>query len=146
MTFLECLQARTQLILVVWSGGGGNRTRVPKHFHARFYVRSRFISAVRLPAPNRQGAWPASRARCLAPGVPNVDPERFGISDRLLGLSDKGPQSGLPLVRQPKRSYLRQLKICGQLFTWPTDQPRHATCASSCPVESSSPPNAQKRQ
>ena len=26
--------------------------------------------------------------------------------------------------------------MCGQLFTWPTDQPRHATDASGYPVES----------
>jgi len=43
----------------------------------------------------------------------------------------------MPITRQPKRRYLRQLKIFGQLFTWPTDQPRHATCASDCPVEPS---------
>ena len=47
----------------------------------------------------------------LTSGVPNYDPRRFGISDRLLGLSDEDPQSGLPLFRRPKRSYLQQLKI-----------------------------------
>ena len=30
--------------------------------------------------------------------------------------------------------------MCSQLLTWPTDQPRHATNASSCPVDPSSPP------
>ena len=49
--------------------------------------------------------------RFLASGVPGGDPRRFGISDRLLGLSDEDPQSGLPLIRRPKRSYLRQLKV-----------------------------------
>ena len=37
------------------------------------------------------------------------------------------------------RRYLLQI-LFGQLFTWPTDQPRHATGASSYPVESNSPP------
>ena len=92
-------------------GGGGNRTRVPRYFHGGFYVRSRIISAFRLWVPNRQGSSRASRERCLASGVPSNDPRRFGISDRLLGLSDEDPQSGLPLVRRPKRSYLQQLKI-----------------------------------
>jgi hypothetical protein len=48
--------------------------------------------------------------------VPSSDPRRFGISDEFLGLSDKSPQLGLPVFRQPKQSYLRQLKIFGQLF------------------------------
>ena len=33
------------------SGGGGNRTRVPRHFHVDFYVRSRLISAYRSASP-----------------------------------------------------------------------------------------------
>ena len=74
-------------------------------------MRSRIISAFRLWDPNRQGSSQASRERFLASGVPSNDPRRFGISDRLLGLSDEDPQSGLPLVRRPKRSYLQQLKI-----------------------------------
>src|SRR5262249_49373675 len=69
--------------------------------------------------------------RCLASGVPGGDPRRFGISDRLLGLSDEDPQSGLPLFRRPKRSYLQQLKILVGLLTWPADQPRHATGTST---------------
>src|SRR5206468_9759852 len=36
---------------------------------------------------------------------------------------------GLPLLRQPWRTAVQQLK-CDQLFTWPSDQPRHATCTS----------------
>ena len=61
--------------------------------------------------PGRQGAAQASRERFLAPGVPDSDPGRFGIGNRLLGLSDEDPQSGLPVVRQPEQNYLRQLKI-----------------------------------
>src|SRR5436305_1382034 len=49
-------------------------------------------------------------------------------------------RSRWPLVRQPGRDCSRQLK-CDQLLTWPSDQPRHATCASGYPVESSSPPS-----
>ncbi len=30
--------------------------------------------------------------------------------------------------------------LCGQLFTWPTDQPRHATNTATYPVETRSPP------
>ena len=43
-------------------------------------------------------------------------------------------------VRRPLRDYSRQVKYGGRLFTWPADQPRHATYTSSYPVESSSPP------
>jgi hypothetical protein len=52
------------------------------------------------------------------------------------------PQSGMPLIRQPVRSCLRQL-LFGRLFTWPADQPRHAAYASTYPVEPSSPPVRQ---
>jgi hypothetical protein len=74
-------------------------------------VRSRIISAFRPRIPNRRGSLQASWERFLASGVPNNDPRRFGISDRLLGLSDEDPQSGLPLFRRPKQSYVQQLKI-----------------------------------
>ena len=60
--------------------------------------------------PGRQGASQAS-GNGFSPGRTHNDPGRFGISDGLLGLSDGDPQSGLPLVRQPKQNYLRQLKI-----------------------------------
>ena len=33
------------------SGGGGNRTRVPRHFHASFYVCSRWFEGSRDRAP-----------------------------------------------------------------------------------------------
>ncbi len=59
---------------------------------------------------------------------------------RNTGPSDKGPQRDYLLLRQPEQSYLRQLKVGGQLLSWPADQPRHATGASTCPVETSSPP------
>src|SRR3989337_527922 len=49
------------------------------------------------------------------------------------------PSISAALVRQRVRDCSRQLKY-DQLLTWPTDQPRHATSASSYPVESSSPP------
>jgi hypothetical protein len=39
----------------VLCGGGGNRTRVPRTFHGRFYVRSRAISALRLRHPRTTG-------------------------------------------------------------------------------------------
>jgi hypothetical protein len=55
------------------------------------------------------------------------DLRRVGFGNRLLGLSDESPQSGPPLFRQPVRDDSRQLKLGGQLLTWPTDQPRHAT-------------------
>ena len=32
------------------------------------------------------------------------------------------------------------IKLFSQLFTWPADQPRHATITSTYPVESNSPP------
>ena len=32
------------------------------------------------------------------------------------------------------------IKVFGQIFTWPSDQPRHATLTSHSPVDSNSPP------
>ena len=61
------------------SGGGGDRTRVPRHFHAGFYVCSRIIYAFAAGAPNRRGAKAASWQRFLIPGVANSDPGRSGI-------------------------------------------------------------------
>ena len=46
---------------------------------------------------------------------------------------------GLPLIRQPEQTAVQQLK-CDQIFTWPSDQPRHATGASHYPIETRSPP------
>ena len=112
------------------SGGGGNRTRVPQWLHESFYVCSRLFDFARTD-PSRQDSTHTSRERVLAAGVPNNDPRRFGIGDQHSGLSDKSHQSGLLISRQPKQSYLQQLKMCGQLLTWPTDQPRHATRTSS---------------
>ncbi len=60
-------------------GGGGNRTRVPRHFRASFYARSRMIYAFAALAPNRLGARAASRERFLVLGVPDGDPKRSGF-------------------------------------------------------------------
>ena len=60
-------------------GGGGNRTRVPRHLHADFYVRSRMIYALVTKTPNRRGEAATSRQRFLIPGVANSDPGRSGI-------------------------------------------------------------------
>lgn len=46
---------------------------------------------------------------------------------------------GYCLIRQPVQSYRLQL-LFGLLFTWPADQPRHATYTSGYPVDTSSPP------
>ena len=55
----------------VFSGGGGNRTRVPRRLHESFYVRSRFFEfAGRVP--NRQGSPRAIRQRCLATDVADL--------------------------------------------------------------------------
>jgi len=56
---------------VALSGGGGNRTRVPRHFRDSFYVCSQFFGS-RSPSPNRHGLERASRVLCLATGVPGV--------------------------------------------------------------------------
>ena len=50
------------------------------------------------------------------------------------------PQSELPISRQPEQSSFQQL-LFDQLFTWPTDQPRHATSTYGHPVESDRPRN-----
>ena len=120
-------------------GGGGDRTRVPRHFHISLYVRSRTYFRLRLTAPRPTGCRSTSRQQFLIPGVPNIDPRRAGICDQQSDLSGENPQPGLPIARQPVRDDSRQLNF-GRLFTWPADQPRHATWTSSCPVESNSPP------
>jgi len=51
--------------------------------------------------PCRPGSTHTSRERVLTTGVPNNDPRRFGIGDQHSGLSDKSPQSGLLISRQP---------------------------------------------
>ena len=61
-------------------GGGGDRTRVPRHFHAGFYARSRMIYAFAAKTPNRRGETAASRQRSLIPGVADGDPGRSGIA------------------------------------------------------------------
>jgi len=48
------------------------------------------------------------------------------------------PQSELPISRQPEQSSFQQL-LFDQFFTWPTDQPRHATSTYGHPVESGRP-------
>jgi len=70
------------------SGGGGNRTRVPRYFRGGFYVRSRIIYASRPLPPNRRGGKQASQERFLASSVPSSDSKRFGFGDEFLGLSD----------------------------------------------------------
>src|SRR4029079_11259109 len=44
----------------------------------------------------------------------------------------------MPISRQPERIAFQQLMF-DQLFTWPTDQPRHATSTYGNPVESNRP-------
>ncbi len=68
------------------------------------------------------------------------DGQRSGIATGFWALP-ASPRSQGCLTRQPKRRYLLQI-LFGQLLTWPTDQPRHATSVSSYPVESNSPPLA----
>ena len=61
--------------------------------------------------PCRPGRLAASSEQVLAASVPSSDSRRFGFSDGLLNHSDYGPQSGLPLIRQPKRNCRWQLKL-----------------------------------
>jgi len=72
--------------------------------------------------------------------VADSDPGRSGIGGRLLGLSGKSPQPGLRVVYAASTRLSSATNEFGRLLSWPADQPRHATCTSSCPVESSSPP------
>ncbi len=122
-------------------GGGGDRTRVPRHFHVGFYVRSRpNLHTVSSPGPrNRQGCRLTSRQQFLTPGVANIDPRRSGITAGSRDSPAKSLSRGC-LVRQPEPCYW-QLSF-GLLFAWPADQPRYATCTSACPVESNSPPRS----
>ena len=55
------------------------------------------------------------------------------------GLLRRGFRSqDLPISRQPEHTAFRQMN-CDQLFTWPTDQPRHATSTYGEPVEADRP-------
>jgi hypothetical protein len=63
---------------VILSGGGGNRTRVPRHLRDGLYVCSRIIYAFAAKTPNRRGETAASRQQCLIPSVADAtrdDPE-----------------------------------------------------------------------
>lgn len=121
------------------SGGGGDRTPVPRWIRNSFYVRSRvfgFSPAIALLdkldrqlARNKFNNCRARRGQL-----------RSGIDDRFSGLSGKIPQPGLRFLTRPIPNYLRHLNCCGQLLTRSTDQPRYATKASNNPVESNSPP------
>ncbi len=53
------------------NGGGGNRTRVPRHFSGSFYVRSRFFN-VAAKDSNRRDSLTAIEERCLASSVPRM--------------------------------------------------------------------------
>ena len=71
-------------------------------------------------------------------GLSRRQPE-FG--DPAFGLLRQGfrSQSYLGLLRQRELPAFRQI-LFDQLFTWPTDQPRHATGTYGDPVESNRPP------
>src|SRR4029079_7973736 len=98
------------------------------------------IYACRPLIPGRQGFEQAIWEQFLTRGVPNVTPGDSELVTNFWTSPTKEPQFGLPISRRPKQSYLRQLKILISFFTWPTDQPRHATHTSGYPVEPSSPP------
>ena len=79
------------------SGGGGNRTRVPRYFHVGFYVRSRKFGVSRA-GPDRQGSQQASREQFLVRERARHDSRPSGFDDRLLDLSGEAPQSGTPML------------------------------------------------
>jgi hypothetical protein len=121
-------------------GGGGDRTRVPRHFRADFYVRSRtHLHTVASQSPVRQGSCSTSRPHVLIPSVANVDPRRSGIAAGSRFSPAKNLSRGC-LVRQPEPCYW-QINF-GRLFAWPADQPRRAACTSHCPVESKFAPES----
>jgi hypothetical protein len=129
------------------SGGGGNRTRVPEWLRASFYVCSLLLWPYRKSVvPFRSGRSsrrdrPVANRPWLPPAVPPVAAAGGLISiAEIRSPSGKARGSGLRCrVRQPERSAIRHFGF-GRLFTWPTDQPRHATDAFAHPVEASSPP------
>jgi len=49
-------------------------------------------------------------------------------------------EPGRTFIRQPRNTADWQL-LCDQLFTWPADQPRHATPTPPNPVETDRPQN-----
>lgn len=91
-----------------------------------FAYRAPFLT--RLPTNYPGTSVSSGRAR-------RVDPQAIRRGLYVPSTGSGGPQGyvgyGLALTRQPKRNYLRQLKVCNRLFTWATDQPRHATHAST---------------
>ena len=87
----------------------------------------------------------------------NYRPGRFNVNGRRGGSSCPNPQvhasltcvrtgtsqaklPGRPAGLTPRGSTAVQQLMCHRLFTWPTDEPRHATMHFHCPVETNSPP------
>ena len=93
---------RQNLAQILPSGGGGDRTRVPRYFRESFYVCSRLFDFARAGA-NRRATTRTSREQGLIASVPDGDLRRDGIGDRQSGLSDKSPQPGSPFLRRPLR-------------------------------------------
>ena len=78
-------QSRQNLAQILLSGGGGDRTRVPRCFRTSVYVCSRWFNLVRRArigtvATDQPGTF-------LTWGILGVDPRRSGFGNRLLGLT-----------------------------------------------------------
>ena len=137
----------------VCSGGAGNRTPVPWPFRAGIYVCSLSILGVRLvgytafvgPDSDRQDpgttigqsvltGTAAEADRVVSPTL-RFPRARFASEPAPLGLSCRDGS------RSRREGKLRSSSYsCDQLFTWPTDQPRHATEHFRRPVDTRSPP------
>ncbi len=135
------------------SGGAGNRTPVPKHFREGIYVCSPTILAIR-PCGLSRVCWTGFRRAGLRD---NYRPGFFSTNGRRGGPGFPGPRvrASLTCVRTstsqakapgrltgltPRGSTAVQQLNFDQLFTWPTDQPRHATSHFRYPVDTRSPP------
>jgi len=119
-------------------GGGGNRTRVRKCFHERIYVRS--LSFKSSPLTRASGPLTsAARRLSFLPGQPPAS--RVGARCRRpLPLAGGHGGDGRPLLGRQRQVVVGSYWVF-PLFTRPAG-PRHATLASSTPVETGTPPRA----
>ena len=127
----------------LFDGGGGNRTRVLRTFGWGLYVCSRsfvvtgFGTAGRaLPGQGTTGFLSGMEfPRQQAVLIPDQPEFVTGLWTPQAGI----PQPALPISRQRVQTACWQL-IFDRLFTWPADQPRHATVTLGEPVNTDRPP------
>ena len=90
---------------------------------------------------NRQTENRTRRERNLTANVLEMFCSDLELVTRFQGSPAKPIIRSYAFCYAARAKLLLASKVCDQIFTWPSDQPRHATSASTYPVESNSPPN-----